>query len=140
MGKKQSSFHMGNEFNGNGEVRYLKGTQPCIHPPVSQENVQLTPDFGNYLLKVLGSIPVAISPLNINPALFALLGSMASVTQVIITKDPVTGNYDFYTKSLVRRILQMDHTLILFRLWIIRCPQQWELKTSGWPMVSNGNI
>lgn len=100
MGRKQSSFHMGNEFNGNGEVRYLKGTQPCIHPPVSQENVQLTPDFGNYLLKVLGSIPVAISPLNINPALFALLGSMASVTQVIITKDPVTGNYDFKFKII----------------------------------------
>ena len=100
MGRKQSSFHMGNEFNGNGEVRYLKGTQPCIHPPVSQENVQLTPDFGNYLLKVLGSIPVAISPLNINPVLFALLGSMFSVTQVIITKDPVTGNYDVKFKII----------------------------------------
>lgn len=91
---------MGDEFNGNGEVRYLKGTQPCIHSPVSQENVQLTPDFGNYLLKVLGSIAVVINPLNINPALLALLGSMASVTQVIITKDPVTGNFVFNFKII----------------------------------------
>lgn len=100
MGRKQSSFHMGNEFNGNGEDQYLKGTQPCIHPPVSQENIQLTPDFGNYLLKVLGSIPVVISPHNMNPALSALCGSMVSVIQVIIVKDPITGTYDFKFKVI----------------------------------------
>lgn len=93
MGKKQSSFHMGYEFNGHGGIRYLRGTQSYIHPPVSQENVHLTPDFGNYLLKVLGSIPIIINPLSINPVLLALLGSMASMKQVIITKDDATGNY-----------------------------------------------
>ncbi|ANU49112.1 cell wall hydrolase [Enterocloster clostridioformis] len=95
MGKKQSSFHMGDEFNGNGEIRYLKGTQPGLHPPMSQENVHLTPDFGTYLLKVLGSMPAVINPIGVNPALLALLGSMASVNKVIITKDSVTGNYIF---------------------------------------------
>lgn len=95
MGKKQSSFHMGDEFNGDGEIRYLKGTQPGTHPPMSQENIKLTPDLGNCLLKVLGSMPAVMNPAGVNPALSALLGSMASVNQVIITKNPVSGNYVF---------------------------------------------
>lgn len=93
MGRKQSSFHMGDEFNGNGEVRYLKGTQHRLHLPMSQENVQLTPNLGDNLLKVLGSIPTVVNPLNMNLVASALMGSMASVNQVVITKDPVTENY-----------------------------------------------
>lgn len=95
MGKKKSSFHMSDEFNGYGGTRYLKGKNPRINPPLSQENIRLSPDFGNYLIKMLGSIPVIINPANINPVLLTLLGAMASVNQIIITKDPVTGNYVF---------------------------------------------
>ena len=144
MGRKQSSFHMGNEFNGNGEVRYLKGTQPCIHPPVSQENVQLTPDFGNYLLKVLGSIPVAISPLNINPVLFALLGSMFSVTQVIITKDPVTGNYDFKFKIISPHDFTNGSYPYTFQIMDNQVPaamgvkNQWVAFGEQWKYLKNG--
>lgn len=144
MGIKQSSFHMGNEFNGNGEVRYLKGTQPCIHPPVSQENVQLTPDFGNYLLKVLGSIPVAISPLNINPVLFALLGSMFSVTQVIITKDPVTGNYDFKFKIISPHDFTNGSYPYTFQIMDNQVPaamgvkNQWVAFGEQWKYLKNG--
>jgi len=93
MGKKQSSFHMGNEFNGCGDITYLKGTQYGIHLPQSQENIQLSPDFRNCLLKVLGSVPVLIDPSNMNPVLLSLLGSMASINQVLMTKDTATGNY-----------------------------------------------
>jgi len=93
MGKKQSSFHMGNEINGYGETTYLKATQCGIHPPLSQENVKLSPDFRNCLLKMLGSVPVVIDPANMNPVLQSLLGSMATVNQTIMTKDAATGNY-----------------------------------------------
>ena len=58
MGKKQTTFHMGDEFNGYGSVRYLKGTKPGHHEPLSQEHVRLSLKPGNYILKVLGSIPV----------------------------------------------------------------------------------
>jgi len=95
MNKKRSSFHMSDEFNGYGDVRYLKGSRPGIHSPVSQENVCLTPDFGSYLLKMLGCIPMVINPANVNPVLLYFLETMACVNQVIITKDPVTGNYAF---------------------------------------------
>ncbi|WP_143322417.1 N-acetylmuramoyl-L-alanine amidase family protein [Clostridium sp. HBUAS56010] len=93
MAKKQSSFHMGNEFNGYGETTYLKGTQCGIHPPLSQENVQLSPDFRNCLLKALGSVPVIIDPANSNPVLLSLLGSMTRMNQMIMSKDAATGNY-----------------------------------------------
>lgn len=95
MGKKRSSFHMGDEFNGYGQIRYLKGYMPEIHPPMSQENVHLSPDFGDHLLQILGSIPIVINPNGINSVLPTLLGSMASVNQVIIKKNETTGTYIF---------------------------------------------
>lgn len=95
MSKKRSSFHLGDEFNGYGEMRYLKGTEPANHTPVSQENVHLSPDFGEHLLKILGSIPTVINPHGINTTLLTLLGSMASVNQVIVKKNEATGAYIF---------------------------------------------
>ncbi|ANU48278.1 hypothetical protein ADH76_11420 [Enterocloster clostridioformis] len=94
MSNKQSSFHMGDEFNGYGQMRYLKGTRPEIHPPLSQENVRLSPDFGDHLLKMLGSIPTVINPDGANPNLRPLLGSMASVNKVIIRKNESAGTYN----------------------------------------------
>lgn len=95
MNKNQSSFHMGNEFNGYGETRYLKGTEPRHHAPVSQEKVQLMPDFGIHLLKMLGGIPTIINPGNSEPMLLAMLGSMPGMTKVVLTKDEYTGTYTY---------------------------------------------
>lgn len=92
MAKNQSSFYMGNEFNGYGEVRYVKGTQTEIYSPLSQENVQLTPDFRELLLNVLGSNPAVIDPENMSAILCLAEGAAASVNHVIVKKDS-NGNY-----------------------------------------------
>lgn len=92
MGKNQSSFHLGNEFNGYGRMTYLKASQCGINPPLSQDNVQLSQDFSKYSLMMLGSMPVILDPASINPVLNSIIGSMASVNQAIMTKD-AAGNY-----------------------------------------------
>lgn len=92
MGNYQSSFHLGNEFNGYGRMTYLKASQYGINPPLPQENVQLSQDFSKYLLMMLGSIPVILDPTSMNPVLNSIIGSMASVNQAIMTKD-AAGNY-----------------------------------------------
>ena len=92
MAKNQSSFYMGNEFNGYGEVRYVKGTRPETYSPLSQENVQLTPDFRELLLQVLGSNPAVIVPENMSAILRLAEGAAYSVNQVIVKKDS-DGNY-----------------------------------------------
>lgn len=92
MGNNQSSFHLGNEFNGYGRITYLKASQYGINPPLPQENVQLSQDFSKYLLMMLGSIPVILDSTSMNPVLNSIIGSMASVNQAIMTKDE-TGNY-----------------------------------------------
>ena len=63
MGEKKSSFHIGNEFNGKGKKVCLRATQHNTYPPLSQENVRVTPDFG------------------------------PSVGQVVVKKDDKTGKY-----------------------------------------------
>ncbi len=92
MAKNQSSFYMGNEFNGYGEVRYVKGTRPETYSPLSQENVQLTPDFRELLLQALGSNPAVIVPENMSAILRLAEGAAYSVNQVIVKKDS-DGNY-----------------------------------------------
>ncbi|MFW6678933.1 N-acetylmuramoyl-L-alanine amidase family protein [Lacrimispora sp. AGF001] len=92
MGKNQSSFHLGNEFNGYGRMTYLKASQCGINPPLPQENVQLSQDFSKYSLIMLGSMPVILDPASINPILNSIIGSIASVNQAIMTKD-AAGNY-----------------------------------------------
>ena len=91
MGRKESSFHIGGEFNGYGSARYLKGIYPSMNPPVSQENVHLSPDFRQYLLKLLGTMPLVISPSAMNPILKAISGTLACVNEVIITQDKKSG-------------------------------------------------
>lgn len=94
MRKKKSSFHMGNEFNGHGAIRYLKGKRPQINPPVSQENVRLSLKPGNYVLKALGSIPVTAGKPEGVSELLVLLGSVPAVSQVMVKEDPDTGKYE----------------------------------------------
>lgn len=92
MGNNQSSFHLGNEFNGYGKKTYLKASQYGINPPLPQENVQLSQDYSKYLIMMLGSIPIVLDPTSMNPVLNSIIGSMASVNQAIMTKD-AAGNY-----------------------------------------------
>ena len=61
MGKKQSSFNMSYEFNNYGDKVYIK-TDTFTPPQVSQEHVQLTPDYSKYALKVEGGNPVVLNP------------------------------------------------------------------------------
>lgn len=58
MGSKKSSFHMGDEFNGKGEKVYLRATAYKTYEPLSQENVQLTPDFSECVPRALGAVPL----------------------------------------------------------------------------------
>lgn len=93
MNNKQSSFHMGDEFNGYGEIRYLKGTNPGVHPPISQENIHLSLALGNDVLKALGSVPLVIDPAATDPTLRTMLGSTAGVNRVIVKKEKATEKY-----------------------------------------------
>lgn len=96
MPDQKSSFYMGNEFNGFGDTTYLKGTQKRTYVPLSQENVHLTRDFSNLVLKALGCIPLILNlqALNSNLIVFAI-GGMSILNQVVVTKDAATGAYIF---------------------------------------------
>lgn len=96
MAKGKSSFHMGNEFNGYGDITYLKGTQRRTYAPLTQENVCLTRDFSSLLLKVLGGIPLVLNAQSANVGLMlTALGGMSIVNQVVVKKDVNTGMYTF---------------------------------------------
>lgn len=59
---RNSSFHMGNEFNGNGENVYLHGTKYRMHAPLPAREIRLTPDFSQCVPRALGAVPAALSP------------------------------------------------------------------------------
>lgn len=94
MGRKNSSFHMGDEFNGSGKKTYLKATKHKAYAPLSQNDVKLTPDFGQCVPKALGAVPLLVNPSSedSNVARKAL-GSMPGMSQVILAKDAETGKY-----------------------------------------------
>lgn len=92
MSNKRSSFQMGNQFNGCGEAVYLKADLVKV-PPVSQDNVQITPDYSRLALKVIEGSP---SQLNSNPVdeiIKAMLGSQTAVNHVALAKNMEDGNY-----------------------------------------------
>lgn len=149
MSKRQSSFYMGNEFNGYGTVKYLRGTQNQIYPPVSQENVKISPNFQNYLLNMLGSMPVLINPQNANPILMAMIGSMASVNQASIVKTPgkniyfvkfdVISNQDLVDGAYPLTVRALDNEVPLSK----GVPDQWvpygEPQGAKWKYHKNGH-
>lgn len=103
MAKNNSSFHMGNEFNGSGKKTYLRATQHNRYKPLSQENVRLTPDYKQCLPKAIGALPLMMNPARAGGvSLMKVLGGIPSVTQVIVTKDKNTGKYQ--TSFIVRKI------------------------------------
>lgn len=102
MGKKKSSFHMGDEFNGNGQKVYLRPTQHHTYTPLSQQGVKLTPDFSQFVPKAIGAIPVGCKSANTeSKTALKALGGIPSVSQVMIEKDAKTGSYQM--KGRVRR-------------------------------------
>lgn len=94
MGKKKSSFHMGDEFNGNGQKVYLRPTQHRTYTPLSQQGVRLTPDFSQFVPKAIGAIPVGCKSANVDSkTALKALGGIPSVSQVMIKKEKKTGTY-----------------------------------------------
>ncbi|UMY99485.1 hypothetical protein H8S51_014390 [Roseburia rectibacter] len=105
MGKQKSSFHMGDEFNGNGKKTYLRATQHNTYTPLPQHHVRVTPDFKQNLPKALGAMPLVMNPTSKNAGMsLKAIGSMPGVEQVIITKDKKNGKYQVSFKV---RKLQM---------------------------------
>lgn len=94
MGSKNSSFHMGDEFNGSGKKVYLRATQHKTYAPLPQHNIRLTPDFRQCIPKVLGAMPLLVNPSSKGAgAALKALGSLPGMGQVIIAKDEKTGKY-----------------------------------------------
>lgn len=94
MGKKKSSFHMGDEFNGNGQKVYLRPTKHNTYEPLSQQNVRLTPNFSQYVPKAIGAIPVGCkSTHSDNKVALKAIGGIPSMSQVIVKKDKKKGIY-----------------------------------------------
>lgn len=85
---------MGNEINGYGKTVYLQASQNETHPPLSQDNVRLTPNFNDVLPSALGAQPTVMdSTIAVNEYILKVLGSVPSMEGVVVTKDPVTGKY-----------------------------------------------
>ena len=144
MGGKKSSFRMENEVNGYGNTTYVKAKTQGVHPPLSQENVQLTPDFGKFILTVLGANPTVIIPANADPAFLSMLGAMASANQAIINKDQA-GNYNvtFYlseqslTNGSYLQAMQTSSNVNKSNIGVVG---KWELDGSRWRYYLNGYV
>lgn len=52
---------MGDEFSGSGKKTYLRAAQHNKYKPLSQENVRLTPDYTQCLLKAVGALPLVMN-------------------------------------------------------------------------------
>lgn len=95
MAKKNSSFHMSNEFNGHGQKTYLSAAQYNSYSPLPQTGIRLTQDFGQSIPKVLGSLAVMNHPNPDSGILLKALGGVSTAKQVIIGKNAATGQYTF---------------------------------------------
>lgn len=92
MGKKKSSFQMGNQFNGYGDTVYIKA-DPVTVPPVSQDNVTLTPDYSQYALYAAGGNPTALGAESTNETTRMMVGAISSLNQVTVTKSSSNSGY-----------------------------------------------
>lgn len=63
MANEKSSFQMGNEVNGYGEHIYLKASMHKTYPLLSQENVYLSSDYGEDILKAPGALTTTLNVL-----------------------------------------------------------------------------
>lgn len=91
---RNSSFHMGDEFNGNGEIVYLEASSHNVYAPLSQRDVRKTPDFSQCTLKALGAMPLLSSAKEKdNSFMCKALGALTDVGRVIIRRDTCTNRY-----------------------------------------------
>ena len=94
MAKNNSSFHMGDEFNGSGQRTYLRATQHNKYRPLLQKNVRLTPDYKQCIPKAVGALPLIMNPAKSGVTVMVkALGGVPVITQVIVSKDKRTGKY-----------------------------------------------
>ena len=97
MTNKKSSFRMGNEFNGYGDVTYLKVTPRKNNVQPLQGNVRLIRNFSKVAPMALGGIPLFINPQSEHANLAALaVGGEAMTNQVAVTKNGETGACSFH--------------------------------------------
>lgn len=87
MAKKQSSLYLNGEAVGNGGIRYVKGTQPGLYAPVSQKNVHLTPDFKQFIPRLLESVPSVIDVNSAAASQLWMLNTMALFNRVNVIRD-----------------------------------------------------
>lgn len=94
MGNKKSSFHMGDEFNGKGEKVCLQAASCKTYEPLSQENVQLTPDFRQCVPKALGAVPLMGGAGGGSAGTAAkAAGALAAAGQVTVQRGDGEGEY-----------------------------------------------
>lgn len=94
MGSKKSSFHMGDEFNGKGEKVCLRATSYRTYEPLSQENVQLTPDFRQCVPRALGALPLIGGAGGKKAGMLAkAAGALAAAGQITVQRGSGEGEY-----------------------------------------------
>ncbi|EOS19226.1 MAG: hypothetical protein K1W22_10475 [Lachnospiraceae bacterium] len=94
MGNRESSFHIGDGFNGKGKKVYITASTYKTYEPLSQENVRLTPSFRYYVQRAQGAMPLMNNAGKTGSGDFVkAVGAMAGVGQVIVKKDAGTGKY-----------------------------------------------
>ena len=94
MGSKKSSFHMGDEFNGKGDKVHLRAASYRTYEPLSQENVQLTPDFSQCVPMALGAVPLVVGAGGGSTGTAAkAAGALAAAGQVTVQRGSGEGEY-----------------------------------------------
>lgn len=89
---RNSSFHMENELNGNGENVYLQGTEYRMHAPLPAREIRLTPDFRQSVSRALGAVPAVLSPAGQNqPGPEKAVGALAMAVHILVRKDRAAG-------------------------------------------------
>lgn len=92
MSKKKSSFQMGNQFNGYGDTVYLKADTVKL-PPISQDNVQPTPDYSRYALHAVDGGPAVLNPEATSQDISKMVDSISTVSRVSLAKNESNGSY-----------------------------------------------
>jgi len=155
MANKKSSFRMGNEFNGYGNVTYLKGTQRKNNVQPLQGNVRLTRDFSRVAPMALGGIPLFINPQSEHANLAAAIGGIAMANRVAVTKNAETGESSFhihvapgygftngsYLQTTNKQVEPMDGLGMLESGWVpIQDGKEWKYRDEFGKYVVRGWI
>lgn len=145
MNKNRSSIHSENGIDGFGEIKYIEGTQAEIHYPVSQENVQLTPEFKQCTLKLISTMPIMINPFSMSPYIFRMLNTTCNLNQVYVVENEKTGDYLIKFDVAKEGTLTDGAQLAVYEQFeeqipsIMGVPGQWVQQTEGrWKYYDQG--